>query len=87
MGERAYRALAAGAGEGDLFAELAERFEEFVDLFAEIAELSDLRSARGLVRLYHRFLATRSERVGALLRERGVAVSLGSGPPPRGLRH
>lgn len=79
MGERAYGALAAG--EGPPFGELAGRFPEFVDVFAEIAELSDLRSNRGLVKLYERFLLTRSERVARRLRDRGVALF--SGPPPR----
>ena len=65
MGERAYGTLAgsARAGQGDLYGELADRFAAFVDLFAEIAELSNLRSNRGLLRLYERFLLTRSERV------------------------
>jgi len=56
-----------------------------VDVFAEIAELSDLRSNRGLLKLYERFLATRSERVANLLRERGVALF--AGPGARELRH
>ncbi len=85
MGERAYGALAqegAGArGQDDLFAELADRFEQFVDVFAEIAELSNLRSDRGLVRLYERYLTTRSARVADLLRERGVALFSGPGAP------
>ncbi|HYD40710.1 MAG TPA: hypothetical protein VEB43_07755 [Anaeromyxobacter sp.] len=85
MGERAYGALAEG-GRDDLFGELAERFGEFVDVFAEIAELSNLRSNRGLLRLYERFLATRSTRVAELLRERGVALFSGPGNPPRGLK-
>ncbi len=79
MGERAYGALAEG--EGPPFGELAGRFPEFVDVFAEIAELADLRSNRGLVKLYERFLLTRSERVARRLRDRGVALF--SGPPPR----
>ncbi len=80
MGERAYGALAAAArGEAQPFEELAERFPEFVDLFAEIAELSDLRSNRGLLRLYERFLLTRSERVAQRLRDRGVALFAGPG--------
>jgi hypothetical protein len=87
MGERAYSALAEserrGPGLDALYAELSERFEQFVDLFAEIAELSELRSNRGLVRLYERFLHTRSERVAQLLRERGVALFAGPGAPPR----
>ncbi len=89
MGERAYSALAGDegwAGQDELFGELADRFEDFVDLFAEIAELSNLRSNRGLVRLYERFLATRSARVAELLRERGVALFSGPGNPPRGLK-
>src|SRR6266545_5008307 len=64
MGERAYDALAEDArgpvGAQELFGELAERFPQFVDLFAEIAELSQLRSNRGLLRLYERFLLTGS---------------------------
>ncbi len=81
MGERAYGALAEHERRLDgLFEELSSRFGVFVDLFAEIAELSDLRSNRGLLRLYERFLLTRSERVARLLRERGVALFSGPGP-------
>jgi hypothetical protein len=86
MGERAYGTLAEverGGGAAP-FEELSERFEQFVDLFAEIAELSQLRSNRGLVKLYERWLHTRSERVANLLRERGVALwsSGGAAPAP-----
>jgi hypothetical protein len=90
MGERAYGTLAGterGAGQGDLYGELSERFGVFVDLFAEIAELSNLRSNRGLLRLYERFLTTRSQRVAELLRERGVALFAGPGAPPKGMKH
>lgn len=90
MGERAYGTLAGterGAGQGDLYNELAARFPAFVDLFAEIAELSSLRSNRGLLRLYERFLLTRSERVADLLRARGVALFGGPGPAPKGVKH
>ena len=89
MGERAYSALAGTAdraGQDELFGELADRFEDFVDLFAEIAELANLRSNRGLLRLYERFLTTRSARVADLLRERGVALFAGPGKPPGGMR-
>jgi hypothetical protein len=81
MGERAYGSLAeTERGLDALYGELAARFGEFVDLFAEIAELSDLRSNRGLVRLYERFLVTRDERVARRLRDRGVALFAGPGP-------
>lgn len=84
MGERAYGTLAGTErAQGDLYEELSARFGLFVDLFAEIAELSDLRSNRGLVRLYERFLITGSERVARRLRERGVALAFGEGPGPR----
>ena len=86
MGERAYDALAdapPAPGMEALFAELSERFPQFVDLFAEIAEMSDLRSNRGLVKLYERFLHTGSQRVAARLRERGVALFAGPGVRPR----
>jgi hypothetical protein len=88
MGERAYGALRdteRGAFEA-LFGELAERFQEFVDLFAEIAEMSQLRSNRGLVKLYERFLLTRDARVAELLRDRGVALFGGPGPA-KDVRH
>lgn len=90
MGERAYSALAGDserAHQEDLYGELAQRFQDFVDLFAEIAELSNLRSNRGLLRLYERFLSTRSARVAEMLRERGVALFAGPGKPPGGLKH
>jgi hypothetical protein len=90
MGERAYEALASverGARLTALYAELARRFEALTDCLAEIAELADLRSNRGLLRLYERFQLTRSERVAEKLRARGVALFAGPGPGPRGTRH
>lgn len=85
MGERAYDTLSEeprGLRSAQaLFGELAHRFSEFVDCFAEIAELSDLRSNRGLIRLYERFLLTGSQRVAERLRERGVALFSGPGRP------
>ena len=90
MGERAYGALRdteRGAGLEALYGELAERFATFVDLFAEIAEMSQLRSNRGLLRLYERFLLTRSERVAQLLRERGVGLFAGPAAPAKGFQN
>jgi hypothetical protein len=83
MGERAYGALAEAersAALASLYGELSRRFEAFVDCFAEIAELADLESNRGLVRLFERFQLTRSERVAEKLRRRGVALFAGPGP-------
>lgn len=82
MGERAYGALAISPGPAvaaETYEEMAERFEAFVDVFAEIAEQQDLRSNRGLVRLYERYLHTGSQRVAEQLRARGVALFAGPG--------
>ena len=90
MGERAYGALAEGersAALAGLYGELSRRFDAFVDCFAEIAELSDLESNRGLVRLFERWQLTRSERVAEKLRARGVALVAGPGTAPKGTRH
>lgn len=90
MGERAYGALAEGersAALAGLYGELSRRFDAFVDCFAEIAELADLASNRGLVRLFERWQLTRSERVAEKLRVRGVALFAGPGPAPKGTRH
>jgi hypothetical protein len=81
MGERAYGTLATGR-LGAIYAELARRFGLFVDLFAEIAEMAELRSNRGLLRLYERFQLTGSQRVAEQLRRRGVALFAGPGGPP-----
>jgi hypothetical protein len=90
MGERAYEALGAErrrpAGMAEVFDELASRFEAFVDLYAEIAGLSQLTSNRGLVKLYERFLATGSERAAELLRKQGVAL-LPRSPARKDLPH
>ena len=80
MGERAYGTLReTERGLEAMYGELSDRFPQFVDLFAEIAELSSLRSNRGLVKLYERFLLTRSERVARTLQARGVALFGGPG--------
>lgn len=86
MGERAYGALAEAERSealAGLYGELSRRFDAFVDCFAEIAELADLESNRGLVRLFERWQLTRSERVAEKLRARGVALFAGPGPAAR----
>jgi hypothetical protein len=89
MGEQAYGSLAearlGSRGIGALYRELARRFGVFADLLAEIAELSDLRSNRGLVRLYERFLLTGSQRLAERLRQRGVALGAGPARPDRAM--
>jgi hypothetical protein len=55
-----------------VFAELAEKFVVFVDVLSEVSERSCCQSNSDLLRLYERWLKTRSPRSGQLLAERGV---------------
>jgi hypothetical protein len=63
-----------GAHLAVLYAQLARRFAALVDLLNEVSDRSrseELRD-RDLVRLYERWLRTRSERIRKLLIEAGV---------------
>lgn len=55
-----------------LFDELAKNFPRFVDVLQEVSEQSSLTTNTGTLRLYEKWLRTRSERVERQLRERGV---------------
>ena len=55
-----------------VFAELADKFVDFVDVLTEISERTSCSSNTDVLRLYERFLKTGSRRSGALLAERGV---------------
>jgi hypothetical protein len=55
-----------------VFAELATKFADFVDVLTEVSERSACASNRDLLRLYERWLKTGSVRSGQLLVERGV---------------
>lgn len=55
-----------------VFAELATKFVEFVDVLSEVSERSSCASNMDLLRLYERWLKTGSARSGQLLVERGV---------------
>lgn len=55
-----------------VFAELADRFVEFADVLSEVSERSACSTNTDLLRLYNRWLRTRSPRSGQLLAERGV---------------
>ena len=57
----------------EVYSELAARFGEFADLLAEIAQSAHLTASNAsLVKLYERWLATRSRRAAVLLAERGI---------------
>jgi len=78
LGGRAYARLShEGESRGfghKVFSELSRRFMEFADVLHEVSETSLLSSPRSLVRLYERWLQTRSRRAAELLAARGIAL-------------
>lgn len=82
LGEHAYGSLAR-QGDGtfaDVFDELAAKFPAFVDVLGDVSERTALTSNADLLRLYERWLRTRSRRSGDLLASRGIVpnASIGS---------
>lgn len=87
MGGNAYGALSnsmRGTSRahvfGDIFDELARKFQPFVDVLNEIADSAYEHSDRDLMRLYGVWLRTGSPRAAAKLRELGVIPLAGGGP-------
>ena len=82
LGERAYRSLAHHADQtlGDVFDELSDKFTSFVDVLGEVSERTSLASNSDVLRLYEKWLRTRSRRSGDLLAARGIVPnqSIGS---------
>ncbi len=74
IGGTAYKALSRVESDtfAPIFAELAYRFVEFVEVLSEVSERSACVSNADLLRLYERWLRTGSRRSGQLLAERGV---------------
>ena len=75
LGGYAYASLARQAGGdtiGDVFDELSEKFADFVDVLSEVSERTSLTSNTDLLRLYEKWLKTRSRRSGDLLAARGI---------------
>jgi hypothetical protein len=74
LGECAYASLARRGDPalGDVFDELAGRFSACVDVLGEVSELSALTSNSDVLRLYEKWLRTRSRRSGDLLAARGI---------------
>jgi len=82
LGEHAYGSLArqADGSFGDVFDELAGKFAAFVDVLGEVSERTAMASNADLLRLYEKWLRTRSRRSGNLLASRGIVpnASIGS---------
>jgi hypothetical protein len=74
LGENAYGSLArqADGSFGDVFDELAGKFPAFVDVLGEVSERTAMTSNKDLLRLYEKWLRTRSRRSGDLLAARGI---------------
>jgi hypothetical protein len=82
LGEYAYGSLARQSDDAfsDVFDELAAKFAGFVDVLGEVSERTALTSNADLLRLYGKWLRTRSRRSGDLLAARGLVpnASLGT---------
>lgn len=78
MGGRAYSALADGLARtrsrvlGQVFAELAEKFQPMVDALNDISETSYKHSDKDILRLYEVWLKTGSKRSFEILQRLGV---------------
>ena len=77
IGGFAYNALSRceTATFSPVFAELAEKFVDFVDVLSDVSERASCASNLDLLRLYEKWLKTRSRRSGQLLVERGVVLN------------
>jgi hypothetical protein len=74
LGEYAYGSLARHGDEalGEVFDELAGKFAVFVDILGEVSERTALTSNADVLRLYEKWLRTKSRRSGDLLAARGI---------------
>ena len=86
LGQVAYRHLAAASGDpvtrGAVFAEMADRFPDFVRVLAEISFAQLFRSDEHVVRIYTRWLRTGGKQDAQwLLRHGIVPVDPGSRSP------
>jgi hypothetical protein len=80
MGERAYESVsslsrdfaAGGRGFPELFGELAAKFVPLVDVLSEVSEAAGITSDADLLRLYERWLRTKSERLREKLVSQGI---------------
>jgi hypothetical protein len=74
LGACAYGSLARQGDDtfGQVFDELACNFPAFVDVLSEVSERTALTSNRDLLRLYEKWVRTKSRRRGDLLAARGI---------------
>ena len=79
MGESAYGSVsdlakdrATEAKFSEVFTELASKFKSLVDVIGEISESSRITSDKDLLRLYERWIHTKSKRLSNVLRKKGI---------------
>jgi hypothetical protein len=75
MGGAAYQQVAARPDEEVLrgvYAELADKFGSFVEVFAKVSEKTTPRTEKDLLRMYELWVRTRSERAAKALQEAGI---------------
>lgn len=74
LGGSAYGSLARQGHVtfGEVFVELSEKFPAFVDVLCEVSERSALASNTDILRLYEKWLRTKSPRTGELLAAKGI---------------
>ena len=77
VGGAAYQALSRIEADtlSPVFGELAEKFVGFVDVLSEVSERTSCSTNTDLLRLYERWIRTRSRRTARILSERGVLIS------------
>ena len=57
---------------GKTFSELSQKFTSFVDLFAEISEKANITNNKDVLRLYERWIHTKSKRLLEKLQQQGI---------------
>ncbi len=73
LGECAYGSLARrDEALGEVFDELSEKFTAFVDILGEVSERTALTTNADVLRLYEKWMRTRSRRSADLLISRGI---------------
>lgn len=85
MGGGAYEYLATGVSDtpggrtlAQVFAELASKFQVFVDVLGEVSDGSSLRAPKDVMRLYETWVRTGSRRSAEQLRRLGIEPMTGS---------
>ena len=75
MGGSAYQQASTQSSEEEsrtLYAELADKFAAFVEVFAEISDKTSPRAEKDLLRTYELWIKTRSKRAEKTLQEAGI---------------